>query len=85
MDTSHKNILRKGRKMEDVWCCRQATTCIAFLEQYFGCVKTKNRSCSPIFSEGRGASVHRLVFDRRLAQSGADLACVAGGIPSVRD
>jgi len=39
MDTSHKNILRKGRKIEDVWCCKQATTCIAFLEQYFDCEK----------------------------------------------
>ena len=61
MDTSYKNILRKGRKIEDVWCCRQATTCIAFLEQYFGCVKKKNRSRSPIFSEGRGASAQASV------------------------
>ena len=49
MDTSHKNILRKGRKIEDVWCCRQATTCIAFLEQYFGCVKKKSVSLPDFF------------------------------------
>ena len=65
MDTSHKNILRKGRKMEDVWCCRQATTCIAFLEQYFGCVKKKSVSL-PDFFWGEGgvctqASVRQMI------------------------
>ena len=54
MDTSHKNILRKGRKMEDVWCCRQATTCIAFLEQYFGCVKKKIGLAPRFFLRGGG-------------------------------
>ena len=65
MDTSQKNILRKGRKIEDVWCCKQATTCIAFSEQYFGCVKKKSVSL-PDFFWGEGgictqASVRKMI------------------------